>query len=110
MVTETLAPTNFEQGFNKHIDTGLKRDVLDFWRKYPYAKFTCGIIARAVDTRRRVDVEEVLESLVQAELVDKQVRQGMPYYSLTAEPTRRQCVLSMPANMFKVCGRAHRWS
>lgn len=99
MLTEMkeLTQENTATGFlTNHADTGLKHDLLLFWQKYPYARFTSGIIARAVDRNRRVDVEEALECFVKAELIEKHVRQGLPFYRLTAEPTKRQDVLDLP--------------
>jgi len=101
MVMQMIVEPKVEDTMYKHADTSLKRDVLDFWRRYPYAKFTCGIVARAVSSKRRLDVEEALECLVRAELLDKHIQQGMPFYSLTAEPSRRQNVLDLPANTFR---------
>jgi len=98
MVTDT-AETNLSNFVKKHADTGLKQDLLIFWRRYPYARFTSGIIARAVDRNRRVDVEEALECFVQAELLEKHTQQGLPFYRLTTiDTSKRDCVLNLPAH------------
>ena len=76
--------------------SGLKREVLRFWRKYPFAKFASGIVAGAVACNRKMDVEEALECLVQAELLEKHVQQGLSLYRLTNEPSQRQRVLDLP--------------
>ena len=81
----------------QHANTWLKLDLLYFWSKYPYAKFTAGIIARALGCKRRVDVEEALDSLVKENLVDKHTDKGFPFYCLTGEASKRECVLKMPA-------------
>lgn len=78
-------------------DTGLKLDLLLFWNKYPYAKFTSGIIAHALDCSRRMDIEEALESLVKAKLVEKHTQRGLLFYCLTTDPEKRQWVLNPPA-------------
>ena len=81
---------------SEHANTGLKLDVLRFWRKYPYAKFTSGIVTRAVDRSRKIDVEEALEYFVGAELLQKYVQKGLPFYHLTDNPSKRQSVLDLP--------------
>lgn len=97
VVIETKG-NNMPQFLQDHADTGLKLDLLRFWRKYPYAKFTCGIIARAVDCRRRVDVEEALECFVRAELLEEHTRQGLRLYCLTNDPLKRQGVFDWVTN------------
>ena len=81
----------------KHANTWLKLDLLYFWSKYPYAKFTIGIITRALGCKRRVDVEEALDSFVKDNLVDKHTDKGLLFYSLTSDASKRECVLKMPA-------------
>jgi len=98
MMTQT-AGTDLSQFVREHANTGLKRDLLLFWRRYPYARFTSGIVARAVDRNRRVDVEEVLECFVQADLLEKHTQQGLPFYRLTTVDTlKRECILNLPAH------------
>lgn len=97
MVTE-LTATDLSQFVTEHADTPLKRDLLLFWKKYPYARFTSGIVARAVDRNRRIDVEIALECFVQAELLEKYTQQGLPFYRLTTvDSPKRECVLNLPA-------------
>jgi hypothetical protein len=81
----------------QHANTWLKLDLLYFWSNYPYAKFTVGIIARALGCKRRVDVEEALDSFVKDNLVDKHTDKGMPFYSLTSDARKREYVLNIPA-------------
>jgi len=57
MEIETKEETEVTQFVNEHGNTGLKLDLLFFWSKYPYAKFTSGIIARALDCKRKTDIE-----------------------------------------------------
>ena len=96
MVTETIA-ADLSQFVREHADTRLKHDLLFFWRKYPYARFTSGIVARAVDRNRRIDVEEALERFVQAELLEKHTQQGLPFYRLTTvDSSKRECILNLP--------------
>jgi hypothetical protein len=85
------------QFVNQHGNTGLKLDLLFFWKRYPYAKFTSGIIAHALHCNRRVDIEEALESFVKAMLIERHTRQGLPFYCLTADPEKRQWILSLSA-------------
>jgi hypothetical protein len=82
---------------SKHANTWLKLDLLCFWSKYPYAKLTIGIIARALGCKRRVDVEEALDSFVNESLVDRRADNGLLFYSLTSDAGKRECVLNMPA-------------
>ncbi|NQT47920.1 MAG: hypothetical protein HQ578_02970 [Chloroflexi bacterium] len=82
-----------------HADTWLKFDLLLFWSKYPEAKFTCGIVSRAVRCRRRLDVEEALDYLAGANLLEKHSREGLLLYCLTKDPRRRQCVIDLPAHV-----------
>ena len=81
----------------KHADTWLKLDLLCFWSKYPHAKLTVGIIARALSCKRRVDVEEALDSFVNESLVDRRADNGLLFYSLTSDAGKREFVLNMPA-------------
>jgi len=97
MVIEAREENKMVQFLEEHTDTWLKRDLLFFWNKYPYAKFTSGIIARALDCNRRVDIKEVLESFVKAEFIEKHTQQGLPFYCLTADPEKRQWVLNHAA-------------
>jgi len=108
MEIDTEEKNQVTQFVNEHANTGLKLDLLFFWSKYPYAKFTPGIIARALDCKRRVDIDEALESFVKARLIEKHTRQGLPFYCLTADPEKRQCVLSLSvhkANFRSLCAR-----
>jgi hypothetical protein len=92
----TESPQEVTQFVNQYGNTELKRDLLRFWNRYPYAKFTSGIIAHALHNRK-VDIEEALESLVKATLIEKHTRQGLLFYCLTADPERRQWILSLSA-------------
>jgi hypothetical protein len=80
-----------------HAHSWLKLDLLYFWSRYPYAKFTAGIITQALGSNRRIDVEEALDSMVKENLVDKHVDKGLPFYCLTSDASKRECVLKMPA-------------
>ena len=104
METETEEGNKVTQFVNEHANSGLKLDLLFFWSKYPYAKFTSGIIARALACNRKADIEEALESFVKARLIEKHTRQGLPFYCLTGDPEKRQCILSLSAH------RANFWS
>lgn len=86
-----------DQAAADHADTGLKLDLLRFWSKYPYARFTPAIVTRALDPSRKTDVSQALESFVKAHLLEKHVQQGLPFYCLTEEPSMRQWVLNMAA-------------
>jgi hypothetical protein len=81
----------------QHANTWLKLDLLCFWGKYPYARFSVGIIARALGCKRRVDVEEALDSLLRDNLVERHTNNGLPFYCLTRDPAKRECVLNLPA-------------
>ena len=82
-----------------YADTRLKFDMLLFWSKYPEARFTCGIVSRAVRCRRRLDVEEALEIFAEANLLERHSQEGLLLYCLTKDPYRRQCVLDLPAHV-----------
>jgi len=62
----------------RHANTWLKLDLLYFWSKYPYAKFTVAVIARALGCKRRIDVEEALDSFVKDNVVDRHMDKGFP--------------------------------
>jgi hypothetical protein len=81
----------------QHANTWLKLDLLCFWSRYPHAKFTAGIIARTLGCKRRADVEEALDSLVKDNLVDRHTDRGLPFYCLTDDASKRECVLDMRA-------------
>ena len=83
----------------EHAGTRLKFDILLFWSKYPEAKFTCGIITRAVRCKRRPDVEEALECFAEAELLEKHSSEGLQLYCLTKDPHRRQCVVDLASHV-----------
>lgn len=82
---------------SRYANSWLKLDLLCFWGRYPYARFTVGIIARALGSERRADVQEALDSLVREHLVDKLIDKGQPFYSLAGDACSRECVLQMPA-------------
>jgi len=81
----------------QHANTWLKLDLLCFWSRYPHAKFTAGAIARALGCKRRIDVEEALDSFVKDNLVDKHTDRALPFYCLTDDVSKRECVLDMRA-------------
>ncbi|RLC94600.1 MAG: hypothetical protein DRI39_02305 [Chloroflexi bacterium] len=54
-------------------------EVLEFLRRHPFAKFG---IAGSGDVKKSRDVEKALESLVQANVVEKRVQKGLSVYSL----------------------------
>ena len=85
------------QFINKHANTQLKTDLLFFWNRYPYAKFTAGVIAHAVSCVRKADVEEALENLATDELIEKHTQQGQLFYCLTTDPEKREPVLKLSA-------------
>ncbi|MCX5998562.1 MAG: hypothetical protein NTU41_02940 [Chloroflexi bacterium] len=71
-------------------DTGLKHDLMLFWHSYPEAEFTLSVIARGLDCSRRADVEEAVESLVQAQVLDRRTCHGVSLYALRTGPAERQ--------------------
>jgi hypothetical protein len=79
----------------QHANTWLKLDLLYFWGRYPHAKFTAGAIARALGCKRKIDVEEALDSFVKDKLVDKHTDRALPFYCLTGDASKRECVLDM---------------
>lgn len=79
----------------RHANTWLKLDLLCFWSRYPHAKFTAGAIARALGRNRTIDVEEALDSFVKDNLVDKHTDRALPFYCLTDDASKRECVLDM---------------
>ena len=81
----------------QHANTWLKLDLLYFWSRYPHAKFTAGAIARALGCKRTTDVEEALDSFVKDNLVDKHTDRALPFYCLTDDTSKRECVLDMRA-------------
>ena len=81
----------------EHADTRLKLDLLCFWSRYPYAKLTVDIIARALGCQRIPDVEEALDCLVNESLVEKHDDNGLHFYSLTSDAAKRDCIMRMPA-------------
>jgi hypothetical protein len=91
-------------------NTRLKLDLLVFWSRYPHAMVSTGVIAGLLDCNRRVDLEEALESFVQAKLIEeKHTEQGLRLYCLATDPEKRQGVLSVAAckggNFRPVCAR-----
>jgi len=80
-----------------HADAGLKLDLLRFWSRYPYARFTPAIVTRALDPNRRTDISQALENFVKAHLLEKRIQQGLPFYCLTQDPSMRQWVFNMAA-------------
>jgi len=85
------------QFFKQYADTWLKFDLLLFWNRHPYAKFTSSTIARTLDRRRRAEVEEALDCFVHQKIVEKHNGQGLPFYGLTDDPARRRFILNIPA-------------
>ena len=97
MQVETKEGSRMFQFLKQYVDTWLKLDLLLFWNKHPYAKFTSGAIARTLERRRRVEVEEALDSLVHEAIVERHTDQGQPFYCLTSDPDKRRFVLNIPA-------------
>lgn len=95
MTIEAEEKNEIKQLMKQHADTGLKLELLFFWNKYPYAKFTSGIIARALGSTRRVEVEEALEAFAEAELIEKHVQRGLPFYCLATAPEKREPILRL---------------
>ena len=95
MTMETNEKNEIKQLMKQHANTGLKIDLLFFWNKYPYAKFTSGIIARAIGSKRRFEVEEALEAFAEAELIEKHVQRGLPFYCLATAPEKREPILKL---------------
>jgi len=85
------------QFINKHADSQLKIDLLFFWNRHPNAKFTLGAIARSLDcvSGRRADLEEAMDALLAAELLEKHTQQGLPFYCLTADSKRREPIIEL---------------
>lgn len=81
----------------QHANTWLKLDLLCFWGRYPHAKFTADAIARTLGCKRRTDVEEALDSLVKENLVEKRTDKALPFYCLTDDASKRECVLDIRA-------------
>ncbi len=79
----------------KHADTRLKFDLLFFWSQYPNAKFTLKAITHALNCRRRIDVEDALEALIEAELLEKHLHRELPFYCVAADPEKRQPFLQL---------------
>lgn len=101
MVMPIVDQNEVMQLVKKHADTGLKLDLLYFWNKHPYAKFTSGVITHIVDSKRRFDVKEALEAFADAEIIEKHVEHGLPFYCLTTAPEKREPILQW------VCTSAH---
>ncbi len=97
MLTENESKNRVIEFAKEHANTWLKLDLLYFWSKYPYAKFSAGIIARALGCKRRADLEEALDTFVKHNLVEKYTDKGLPFYCLTADPGKRECILNLPA-------------
>ena len=99
MVIVTRGKEDLIQSVREYADTRLKLDLLFFWNRHPYAKFSSGIIADALDYQRKVDVEEALQWLVEAQLVEKDTSQGVPVYFLTTDHENRQRVLVLSTSL-----------
>ncbi len=96
MSPETDSRNRVLEFARRHANSWLELDLLCFWGNYPYARFTVGIIARALGSERRADVQQALDALVRGRLIEKRVDRGQPFYSLTRDPGSRECVLQMP--------------
>ena len=97
MLVETKEGNHMFQFLKQYADTWLKLDLLLFWNKHPYAKFTSSAIARTLERRRRAEVEEALDGMVHEAIVEKHSDQGQPFYCLTSDPDKRRYVLKIPA-------------
>jgi DNA-binding transcriptional ArsR family regulator len=70
----------------------VKRDVMFFWGHHCHGKFDAPTICYALD-RGREDVEPELGSLVEAGIVDRQLEDGVVFYSLTRNEERRRPIV-----------------
>ena len=70
----------------------VKRDVMFFWGHHCHRKFDAPTICYALD-RGREDVEPELGSLVEAGIVDRQLEDGVVFYSLPRNEERRRPIV-----------------
>jgi hypothetical protein len=75
------------QGSNR-----LKREVMLFWGMHPNGKFDRATICYALDYNN-LDIDRELVALVQAGLVDIEIHDGVPLYSLTTNEEKRRPIV-----------------
>lgn len=73
-------------------DNLLKRDLYLFWGMHPRARFSMSIISYVLDCNKR-DLEVMLQTMVEAGLVETHIQNGVTLYSLTANEEKRRAIL-----------------
>ncbi len=78
----------------EHGDNRVKRELLLFWGMHPNARFDRKVICYALDYSK-LDTEGALRAMVEEELLDKHICNGVTLYSLTRNEERRQQLLAL---------------
>ena len=73
-------------------DNPAKRELYLFWGIHPNAKFSKPIIDFALDCNRS-DLDNALQAMVAARLLDTNIQNGVTFYSLTKNEERRRPIL-----------------
>lgn len=90
----TLNEASLYRFLEEHEDNRVKRELLFFWGCHPNAKFARNAICYALDCTK-LEMDRGLKALVEAELVDTHILNGMTFYSLTTNEERRQPVVEL---------------
>ncbi len=80
----------------EHGDSRVKRELLLFWGMHPNARFDHRAVHYAVDYSK-METERALRTMVEEELLDKNICNGVTLYSLTTKEERRRAVLELAA-------------
>ena len=67
----------------------LKQQLLEFWMRHPNGKFTASVISCTLDYKRG-DVRAILNDLVGEGLIETYVREGLTFYKLTGDESKRE--------------------
>lgn len=72
-------------------DNFIERDLYLFWGMHPRAKFSKPIISYVLDCNKR-ELEILLQTMVEAGLVETNIQNGVTLYSLTTNEEKRRLI------------------
>jgi DNA-binding transcriptional ArsR family regulator len=80
----------------------LKSEILSFWSRHPYDKFTTSVISCALGFSK-LEVSRALKALADNGLIDSCVLGDLTLYNLTTDETKRMPVLELSARGWDIC-------
>lgn len=102
VTTVVLNEEQLSRFVEEHTSDRLKSEILSFWSRHPYDKFTTSIIACALGLSK-LEVSRALKALMDTGLVDSCNQGDLTLYNLTTDETKRKPVLELSARGWDIC-------